>query len=103
MSGYWVEGAYHFMPDKFKTGKLSTADARLFARWSEIDTQAGGTVDPSARSGRFNRSYTTVGVAFDPVTNLSIKADYRFYGDHRSSGETPLDSDKFQISLGFVF
>lgn len=103
MSGYWVEGAYHVMPDKWKTGKLATADAKLFARWSEINTQQGAIVDPAARSGRFNRNYVTVGVAFNPVTNVTVKADYQFYGDHRSAGETPLDNDKFQVSLGFVF
>lgn len=103
MSGYWVEGAYHFMPNEWKKRKLSNADAKLFFRWSEIDTQRGNIADPALKSGRFNRNYTTVGVAFNPVTNLTVKADYQFYGDHRNSGETPLDSDKFQVSLGFVF
>jgi hypothetical protein len=32
-----------------------------------------------------------------------VKADYQIYGDHRGSGELPIDNDKFQVSLGFVF
>lgn len=103
MSGYWVEGAYHIMPAVWKKGKLSAADAKLFVRWSEFNTQEGQIVDPAQKSGRFDRNYTTVGIAFNPVNNLVVKADYQFYGDHRSAGETPLDNDKFQLSLGFMF
>jgi hypothetical protein len=103
MSGYWVEGAYHFMPRFLKKGKLSEADAVLFARYSEFNTQDSGAVDPSMVSGRFDRNYTTFGIAFKPITTMVIKADYQIFDDHRKPGEIPLDNDKFQISLGFVF
>ena len=103
MSGYWVEGAYHFMPKALKKGKLSEADAVLFARFSEFNTQDGGALDPAQVSGRYDRNYTTFGIAFKPVTALVIKADYQIYGDHRKPGEIPLDNDKFQVTLGFVF
>ena len=103
MSGYWIEGAWHVMPQSWKKGKLADSDAILFARWSEFNTQQGGVVDPATVSGRYNRNYTTVGLHFKPTTTVSIKADYQFYGDHRAGGETPLDNDKFQVSLGFVF
>ena len=103
MSGYWVEGAYHFMPKSWKNGKLADADAVLFARWSEFNTQDGGAVDPTKVSGRFDRNYTTFGVAFKPTSTVAIKADYQIYDDHRNAGETPLDNDKFQLTLGFVF
>lgn len=103
MSGYWIEGAYNVMPTAWKRGKLAQAEAKAFVRWSEINTQQGTLVDPSQKSGRYDRNYVTAGVAFNPVTNVTIKADYQFYGDHRASGETALDGDKFQLSLGFVF
>lgn len=103
MSGYWIEGAWHILPDSMKTGRLADSDALIFARWSELDTQEGEVVDPSKSSGRFDRNYTTFGVVFKPTTTVSIKADYQIYDDHRSSGETPLDNDKFQMSVGFVF
>ena len=103
MSGYWIEGGWHVMPQALKKGKLAASDAILFARWSEFNTQQGGVVDPSKVSGRYDRNYTTVGIHFKPTTTVSIKADYQFYGDHRSAGETALDNDRFQVSLGFVF
>lgn len=103
MSGYWVEGAYHVMPKSLKTGKLADADAVLFARWSEFNTQDGGAVDPTKVSGKFDRNYTTFGLVFKPTTTVAIKADYQIYDDHRKIGETSLDNDKFQITLGFVY
>ncbi len=103
MAGYWVEGAWHFMPKSLKKGKLADADALFFFRYSEFNTQEGGAVDPSQVSGRFDRRYTTFGIAFKPVTTMVVKADYQLYGDHRKGGETPLDNDKFQVTLGFVF
>lgn len=103
MSGYWIEGGWHIMPQALKKGKLAASDAVLFARWSEINTQQGGVVDQSKVSGRYDRNYTTVGINFKPTTTVSIKADYQFYGDHRSAGETALDNDRFQVTLGFVF
>jgi hypothetical protein len=103
MSGYWVEGAYHILPEGMKRGKLEDADVVAFARYSAFDTQQGALTDPSKASGRYDRNYTTVGVVFKPVTTVAIKADYQIYDDHRSAAETALDNDKFQVTIGFVF
>jgi len=103
MSGYWVEGDWHAMPKAWKKGKLANADAVLFARYSELNTQDGGAADPSKTSGRFDRNYTTLGVSFMPIPSVAIKADYQIYGDHSASGETPVGNDKFQVTVGFVF
>lgn len=103
MSGYWVEGGYHVMPKLLKQGRLAEADAILFARYSEIDTQAGGAVDASKVNGVNDRSYLNVGLSFKPVPTVAVKADYQWYDDHRPAGAKPLDNDKFQITLGFVF
>lgn len=103
MSGYWVEGAYHVMPEKLKNGNLAEADALVFVRYSEMDTQEGGIADPTKASGRYDRNYTNLGAVFKPVPSVAIKADYQFYNDKRTTGETALDNDKFQITLGFVF
>ena len=103
MSGYWVEGAYHVLPESMKQGKLVDADVVAFARYSAFDTQQGTLADPSKSSGRYDRNYTTVGVVFKPVTTVAIKADYQIYDDHRSAAEKALDNDKFQVTLGFVF
>lgn len=103
MAGYWVEGAWHVMPRMLKQGRLAGADAVLFARYSELNTQEGGAVDQTKTSGRFDRNYTTVGISFLPVPSVAIKMDYQIYGDHRSGNEQALDNDKFQVTLGFVF
>ncbi len=103
MSGYWIEGAWHALPKAWKQGKLANADTVLFARYSEFNTQDGGAIDPSKTSGRFDRNYTTVGVSFLPVPSVAIKADYQFFGDKRTAGETAVDNDKFQVTVGFVF
>ncbi|HEY3307242.1 MAG TPA: porin [Desulfuromonadaceae bacterium] len=103
MSGYWVEGAWHCMPKMLKNGKLANADSILFARYSELTTQDGGAIDSTKTSGRFDRNYTTVGLSFMPIPAVAIKADYQFFGDHRAAGEIPLDNDKFQLTVGFVF
>lgn len=99
MSGYWVEGAYHVMPQSLKTGKLIEADALLFARYSRINPQEG----VSNSNGKYDRKYTTVGLSFKPVPSVAVKADYQWYDDNRVAGEKALDNDKFQITLGFVF
>lgn len=103
MSGYWVEGAWHALPAAWKKGKLANADAVLFARYSELNTQDGGAVDPTKTSGKYDRNYTTIGLSFMPIPSVAIKADYQIFGDHRSAGEKALDNDKFQITVGFVF
>ena len=103
MSGYWVEGAYHILPEGMKKGKLEDADVVAFARYSAFDTQQGRLADPTKASGRYDRNYTTVGVVFKPVTTVAIKADYQIYDDHRNPGELALDNDKFQVTIGFVF
>lgn len=99
MSGYWVEGAYHVMPNSLKKGKLNEADALLFARYSRINPQEG----VSNASGKYDREYTTVGLSFKPVPSVAVKADYQFYNDNRAAGEKALDNDKFQLTLGFIF
>lgn len=103
MSGYWVEGAAHVLPRSLKKGKLSDADAIVFARYSELDTQQGKIADPTKASGKYDRNYTNLGVVFKPTTTVSIKADYQIYDDQRKAGEKALDNDKFQVTLGFVF
>ncbi len=103
MSGYWVEGAWHALPTAWKKGKLANADAVLFARYSELNTQEGGAVDRTKTSGRYDRNYTTVGLSFMPIPSVAIKADYQFFGDRHAAGETMLDNDKFQVTVGFVF
>lgn len=76
MRGYYVEGGWHFWPERFKQGKLAESDAVIFARYEEYDTQAempaGVAPNPAG-----DRREITVGLSFYPVPNLVTKADYQ--------------------------
>lgn len=78
--GWYVEGGGHFWPDAWKVGKLGRADAVVFARYEDIDTQFAM---PSgvARDKAGDRSYWTLGVNFWLMPNFVVKADYQFPDD----------------------
>ncbi len=96
--GFYVEGAYHFMPDAWKTGKLKEADAVVFVRYDVFDTQhkmpSGVTKNPEG-----DRSEFTFGVGFYPIPNLVLKADYQIRQDDTTN---ELD-DKLNVGLGWSF
>ncbi len=96
--GFYVEGAYHFMPESWKTGKLKDADAIVFTRYDWIDTQhrmpSGELKDPAG-----SRQEITFGVGFYPIPNLVLKADYQMLRDDTTN---ELD-DKINFGLGWSF
>jgi hypothetical protein len=95
--GWYVEGAYHFWPDKWKTGKLRHSDAVAFVRYDDFDTQfkmpSGVAEDPSG-----DRNEITLGLSFYLTPNLVVKADYQF---RDSAGEDLGDAVNF--GLGWAF
>ncbi len=78
--GYYLEGAYHFWPECFKTGKLKSSDAIAFVRFDDFDTQddmpTGILENPAA-----DRSEWTFGFSFFPTQSLVLKADYQMRDD----------------------
>jgi hypothetical protein len=98
IDGYYLEGAYHFWPDDWKTGRLERSDAIVFLRYDDVDTQkavpAGETKDP-----RGKRNVWTTGLSFFPTDDFVIKTDYQVYDDDTPQGL----SDRFNIGLGFRF
>ncbi|MDK1032435.1 MAG: porin [Planctomycetia bacterium] len=74
--GWYLEGGYHFWKDKWKKGKLAKADAVVFLRYDDFDTQykmpSGVAKDPAG-----DRSEVTLGLNFYPMPNFVIKADYQ--------------------------
>ncbi len=96
--GWYLEGAYHFMPDSWKKGKLARSDAVAFVRFDSADTQhdvpSGLTKDPSG-----DREEWTFGVNFYLLPNLVIKADYQIRDD-ASSDDLP---DLFNLGVGWQF
>jgi hypothetical protein len=98
MFGWYLEGAYHFWPDEWKTGKLKESDATVFVRYEDYDTQykmpSGVSKDKTK-----DREDITLGVNFYLTPNFVIKADYQFFDD--ASGEDV--DNQLNLGLGWVF
>ena len=98
MFGWYLEAAYHFWPQVWRTGKLENADATAFVRYDDWDTNhempSGVPADDS-----LDREEVTVGVDFKPVQNFVVKADYQFR-DHEGTGDP---ADGFNLGVGWEF
>ncbi len=97
--GYYVEAAYHILPDAWKTGKLKKSDAVVFVRYDDYDTQykmpTGVTENPKG-----DRYELTYGISFFPVHNLVIKADYQVRKDEDPSSDP---ANAFNLGIGWQF
>ena len=98
MFGWYLEGAYHFWPDMWKTGKLEKSDATVFLRYEEYDTQHEM---PSgiAKDRTKNVDEITAGVNFYLTPNFVIKADYQISDDTSGSDR----DDLFNLGVGWMF
>ena len=74
--GWYIEGAYHILPQSWKTGKFKDSDLVPFVRYGESNTQEGNVPGGGAPDKTDNIDELTVGVSFYPVHNLVLKADY---------------------------
>ena len=97
VGGYW-EAALHVLPDGWRCGRLQKADALIFVRYDDYNTQyrmpIGVAADPA-----FQRYEWTVGVGFLPVPNFVVKADYQLPHDE-TSNHLPA---RFNAGLGWQF
>lgn len=98
IDGWYVEAAYHWLPESWKTGRMERADAIVFARYDDVDTQrdvpSGLTADPAG-----DRNEITLGLSYFPTTNVVLKADYRIRNDD-SSADLP---EQLDFGVGFRF
>lgn len=96
--GWYLEGAYHWLPEEWKTGKLAKADATVFLRYDKYDTQykmpSGISKNPAG-----DRTDWTFGTNFYLTPNLVLKADYQIRDDD-SSGDP---DDLFNLGVGWIF
>ncbi len=96
--GWYLEAAYHWLPEEWKTGKLAEADATVFLRYDDYDTQyempSGFSKD---REG--NRTDVTLGTNFYLTPNLVVKADYQIRDDDSRGG---LD-DLLNFGIGWMY
>lgn len=95
--GYYVEAGYHVMPEPWKAGRLKNADAVFFVRYDEQDTQHKMSSGVAANAD-MDRYDWTFGLAFYPVPNLVLKADYQVLA---SAGADPADS--INLGIGWQF
>ncbi len=95
MFGWYLEGAYHFMPEEWKKGKLAESDAVAFLRFDVFDTQHKMPSGVAADSSKDRTEWTT-GVNFYLTPNFVVKADYQM----RDKGD---DNNQFNLGLGWSF
>ena len=98
MFGWYLEGAYHFWPDEWKTGKLKKSDATVFVRYEEYDTQHNMPSGLTRAVGK-DKEEITFGVNFYLTPNFVVKADYQIRND---DGTGDLE-DLFNVGLGWTF
>ena len=89
MSGYYVEAAYHLMPDSWRSDRLRDSDLVAFVRYEDYDTQAdlGSAVQNLAAA----REETTVGLGYWLTPDLVLKADYQVLDDDTGSRDNQLN------------
>jgi len=90
MEGFYVEAGY----DLWAGGERSLTP---YVRWEQLDTQAevpaGFRRDPAR-----DVESLTVGLSFQPIGQVVLKADYQDYDDAAGSGV-----DQFNVALGYIF
>ena len=98
MFGWYLEGAYHFWPDEWKTGRFKKSDATVFVRYDEYDTQhkmpSGIAKDKSKDIDEL-----TFGINIYLTPNFVIKADYQISDDASGSDR----DDLFNVGIGWMF
>jgi hypothetical protein len=96
--GWYLEGAYHYWPQSWKTGKFAKTDAVVFVRYDDFDTQydmpSGYAANPAG-----DRNQITFGTAIKLTPNFVVKADYQITDDKSANGL----GDKINLGIGFNF
>lgn len=94
--GWYAEAAYHCFPETWKTGKLAKADATVFVRHDNYDTQYSM---PSgvARNPAGDRTDWTFGANFWLTPNFVLKADFQIRADASSTNP----GDTFNLGAGW--
>ena len=98
MFGWYLEGAYHFWPDEWKTDKLKKSDATVFVRYEEYDTQHNMPSGVARTLGK-DKEELTFGVNFYLTPNFVIKVDYQIINSDAATD----DDDLFNIGIGWTF
>lgn len=92
LSGWYLQAGYDVLAPFASERQLIP-----FARWEEYDTQdrvpAGFRADPAN-----DVESLTLGVAFKPIDQIVVKADYQDYDNGAGTA-----TDQFNVALGYIF
>lgn len=95
--GWYLESGYHFLPDGLKKGRLERADAVVFLRYDDFDTQydmpPGVMEDPKG-----DRDEWTFGINFYPIPSLVVKADFQMREDGAEN-----DEELINLGIGWQY
>ncbi len=89
MAGYYIEGAYHLLPDAWRSDRLQDSDLVAFIRYEDFDTQdelGSATLDLGSA-----REETTMGLGYWLTPDLVIKADYQLLDDDTGTRNNQLN------------
>lgn len=98
MFGWYIEPAYHVMPDSWKKGRWEKSDLVLFTRYEEYDTQHK-TVSGFGRVPGGEREELTIGGTLFFTPTIVFKADYQFV-----DSDADIDpDDRLNLGIGMQF
>jgi len=94
MLGYMVEGAYHIFHHAWKDAPV---DLVAFVRYEKFDTNNKA---PSgfSRIAAYNRHNITFGLAFYPISQVVLKADYSIKKNAAGTG-----NNQWNLGMGYFF
>lgn len=96
--GWYLEAAMHVLPANCRCGRLEKADALIFVRYDDFNTQYRMPAGV-ARNDAGDRNEWTVGFGFLPVPNFVVKVDYQI-PDDATGNDLP---NRFNVGVGWQF
>jgi hypothetical protein len=92
LTGWYVQGGYDVLR------RLRTSQQLLpYVRYEKLNTQ-DAVPDGLAASPATDRTILSFGVAWKPLFNIALKADYQL---HRNAADTGVN--QFNVNLGYLF
>lgn len=92
--GWYTEAAYDIMPHLFSDSSQYLAPFVRYERYDTIADAAQGYPDDPSQA----REIYQAGLTYKPITNISLKADYR-----NISSRAGRPGDEFNLGVGFIY
>lgn len=92
LGGWYLQAGYNLLAPRGGRRQLIP-----YARWEELDTQASVPAGFARDPANETRSLT-LGLAFKPIDQIVVKADYQDYHNEAGTG-----LDRVNVALGYIF